>query len=344
MKVLQVGAGLIGQERISALLKISKDYSIDIDIYVVDTNSVLLDDVKNNFNINVLDNLSNALKKTYDWVFISTPHSVAAEIALEVFKYQPANVLIEKPLGRNIQECNKIIKFKPKKTNLHVGLNYRFYQGINTMLNHTRKGLFGKIISINMISGHGNSPGMEKSWKLDPVLCGGGCLIDPGVHLLDLALIFSSQEISVKGGSTWKGFWNTGIEEEAHLILESSDGIIFNIQTSLNRWRSHFSIQVNGTKGYGIVQGRGRSYGDQSYTTGKRWAWQSGITQLDSEISHLHKYNGDDSFYECIVALFKLPSWKFPNSQIYPCNEKDGKEVMLLLDKCRKELKLNDSC
>ena len=77
---------------------------------------------------------------------------------------------------------------------------------------------------------------------------------------------------------------------------------------------------------------------------GKRWAWQSGITQLDSEISHLHKYNGDDSFYECIVALFKLPSWKFPNSQIYPCNEKDGKEVMLLLDKCRKELKLNDSC
>lgn len=343
MKVLQIGVGLIGQERISSLLQISKDYSLDIDIIAVDTNKKLIAEAKNKFNIDIYADLSKVLKEGFDWIFISTPHSVAAKLAIEVFKYQPRNILIEKPLGRNLKECDQIIQCKPKSVNLHVGLNYRFYQGINMLLNHSRKKLFGEIISVNMILGHGNSPGMEKSWKLDPVICGGGCLIDPGVHLLDLVLLLSSEDISVMGGSKWEGFWNTGIEEEAHLILKSSNGIIFNIQTSLNRWKSHFSIQVNGTNGYGVVEGRGRSYGNQSYITGKRWGWKSATTQLDSEVSHLDSYNGDDSFYECMVALLELPSWKFPNSQIYPCDHIAGRNVMKLLEKCRKELKLNDS-
>ena len=342
MKVLQIGVGLIGQERISALLQISKDYSINIDIIGVDKDQELLAKAKDNFNIDVYDDLSDVLKEGFDWVFISTPHATAAELAKEVFKYEPSNVLMEKPLGRNLKECNEIIQSKPKNVNLHVGLNYRFYQGINMLLNHSRRKLFGDLISVNMILGHGNSPGMEKSWKLDPVMCGGGCLIDPGVHLLDLVLLLTSatpEKISIKGISNWKGFWNTGIEEESHIILESSDGIIFNIQTSLNRWKSHFSIQVNGIDGYGVVEGRGRSYGNQTYTTGKRWGWQSANSQLDSEITHINKYSGDDSFYECMVALLELPSWKFPDSEIYPCDYNAGRDVMQLLEKCRMELK-----
>tara|TARA_A100001015_G_scaffold264309_1_gene311840 strand:- start:257 stop:1288 length:1032 start_codon:yes stop_codon:yes gene_type:complete len=343
LNILIVGGGLIGKERLLALEKISKDYSLKFQTSVVDNDKIVLEEVKERFNVNVTTSLNDELNKEPDWVFICTPHSEAPNLTIQSFKHTK-NIVVEKPLGRNLKECEKILKAKPKDVNLHVGLNYRFYLGINALLNHARKDLFGKIISVNMIIGHGNSPGMEDSWKLKPETSGGGALIDPGVHLLDLAILISNSKLNVKGGHSWKGFWNTGIEEEAHLILESDNNIIFNIQSSLNRWRSNFKLEINGTKGYGIVNGRGRSYGDQSYKTGRRWAWQSGEIQSKTETYHIENYSADDSFYEDMVALFKLPSWKISDSEIYPCDHKSGEEVMKLLEECRKELNINDSC
>ena len=308
MKILIVGGGLIGQERLKALIKISSDYSLEMDITLVDLNESIINDIKNIYGIKVNNNLHDELVKNPEWVFISTPHSVSPEIAVESFKYSK-NIVVDKPLGRSLEECNKILEAKPDDVDLHVGLNYRFYLGINLMLNHIKNNLFGDLISVNMVLGHGNSPGMENSWKLDPVLCGGGCLIDPGVHLLDIALLISKSNLIPTGGNFYKGFWNTGIEEEAHVHLVNGENTIFNIQTSLNRWRSNFRLEVNGTKGYGVVSGRGRSYGTQSYKTGKRWGWQSGVSQVESETYHLKDHEAEDSFYECMVALLKLPSW-----------------------------------
>ena len=38
--------------------------------------------------------------------------------------------------------------------------------------------------------GHGGRVGYEKEWRGDPVLSGGGELIDQGIHLIDLARWF----------------------------------------------------------------------------------------------------------------------------------------------------------
>ena len=341
MKILIVGAGLIGRERIRCLIKISFDYSMEFDIIVVDKNENILDEVKKEFNVKINSNLNDELVKNPDWIFISTPHSAAPDIAIDSFNYCK-NILVEKPLGRNLEECNKIIEAKPDNVTLYVGLNYRFYEGINLLLNHIQKGLFGDLISVNMVLGHGNSPGMENSWKLDPEMAGGGCLLDPGVHLLDLALLIANSELKVKGGSIWKGFWKTGIEEEAHIILESESNTTFNIQTSLNRWRSKFYLEVNGTKGYGIITGRGRSYGKQTYKTGKRWGWQSGISQAESETYHIKDDEGDDSFYECMLGLFSIPSWKIRASEVSPCDHVAGRKIMTLLKDCRAQLELKE--
>lgn len=341
MKILIVGAGLIGKERIVALKKISSNFSMGLDITVVDKNEELLDEIKAEFKLQVNKNFHNELIKNPDWIFICTPHSAAPDLLIESFDYCK-NILVEKPLGRNLEECKKILEAKPNDINLYVGYNYRFYLGINLLLNHVKNNFFGDLISINMILGHGNSPGMENSWKLNPNMCGGGCLIDPGVHLLDIALSISDSDLKVKGGNYWKGFWNTGIEEEAHIIFENNNNAIFNIQTSLNRWRSNFTLEVNGTEGYGIVSGRGRSYGDQEYKTGKRWGWQSGNSQAESEVYHLKNYAAEDSFYEEIISLFSLTSNNISDSKIYNADHLSGERVMQLLQECRNKLQLKE--
>jgi predicted dehydrogenase len=346
VKVVVVGSGLIGAERIVALKKIAQATDNQISIAaVVETDAQRLAQVSEKHEIHGVTDIGAALAMQPDWVFVCTPHAVAPKL-ISLSLRAGANVLVEKPLGRSHAECESILAKKPGDLRLAVGFNYRFYQGIEAIIHDARMGTFGKLISVNMVLAHGNAPGMEKSWKLDPFQCGGGCLIDPGVHLLDIAHRLSESELTVTGAKYWSGFWNTGIEEEAHLLLENSANTIFNVQVSLNRWRSNFRLEVNGTEGYGVVEGRGRSYGPQSYKTGKRWAWQSGGTQAESEVFYLPPYLAEDSFIRETATLFgpeiaRKVLGVSPSQTV--CNEIEAASVMRLLDEARVTLGLPSS-
>jgi predicted dehydrogenase len=107
LKVLIIGAGLIGQERIAALLKISLNFKIKIDITVVDKNENQLKAIQEKYDLNISKEINEELVKNPDWIFISTPHAVAPEILFSSFRYCN-NILVEKPLGRNLKECMKV--------------------------------------------------------------------------------------------------------------------------------------------------------------------------------------------------------------------------------------------
>lgn len=343
MKVVIAGTGLIGSERLAALNKIAQATNNQISIAaVVEPDAQRLAQASGKYNVRGVADIGAALALEPDWVFVCTPHAIAPSVIAHSLS-AGANVLVEKPLGRSLAECDSILKQKPDNLRIAVGFNYRFYQGIEALIRDAKSGIFGNLISVNMVLAHGNAPGMEKSWKLDPIQCGGGCLIDPGVHLLDIAQRLSVEDLHVVGGKYWSGFWNTGIEEEVHLLLGNRANTIFNIQISLNRWRSQFRLEVNGTEGYGVVEGRGRSYGPQSYRTGKRWAWQAGGTQADSEVFKLHSYPAEDSFIRETSSLFG-PELANKVLGVNPsqtvCNETEGAEVMRLLDQARVTLGL----
>ena len=152
-----------------------------------------------------------------------------------------------------------------------------------------------------------------------------------------------SEKRARTGVQKTKGFWKTGIEEEAHLILENKTNVIFNIQSSLNRWRSNFRLEVNGVNGYGVVEGRGRSYGNQIYKTGQRWGWESSKSQAESEIYHIDNYEAEDSFYEEMISLFSLSSETLTNSVASNSDHFSAQKVMKLLEDCRKILKIEEN-
>lgn len=183
-----------------------------------------------------------------------------------------------------------------------------------------------------MVLGHGCYPEIKKTWKLDQKKAGGGCLIDPGIHLLDLCRIITNNKLRIKNGLKWSGFWKTGIEEECHFLFESK-GLLINMQVSIVRWRSTFRIEINGEDGYGIISGRGRSYGAQTYTYGKRWGWKHHISQKDSE-KLLIKTTGEDVFEKEIDALL------FPNKKSFlkPCSANEALENMKIFEECKKSL------
>lgn len=324
MKIGIAGAGLIGKERLSALDRLKKEgYDVNIN-GIFDPYSKEIKSLSEKYETPVYNSFGDMLNDKPDWIFIATPHDTAVELT-ELSLQNSIKVLIEKPLGRNLEEANKIFNLSKDKNDVWVGFNYRFFDGVNALLKDTISGKFGKLISINFILGHGSSPNITEGWKLDPVKAGGGCLIDPGIHFIDLARIMTATNLEILNGVFWNGFWKTGIEEECHLILKGNACIV-NMQISIVKWRSTFRIEVNGENGYGIVDGRNRSYGKQTYITGKRWGWQNAKSQKDSEILECES-DGEDVFYKETKALL------FPDNTdfIKPCNLQEGLENMKLL-------------
>lgn len=333
MKVVVIGAaGLIGQERIKAIQTLNKN-NADIEILACDTNiKQLAQKTKYEKGIEGFFTIEETLKEKPDWVFIATPNDVSYAVAKQAFE-SGANVLLEKPMGRNLEEANKILALKPDHLKLNIGHNYRFFDGVGAALYDAKNGKFGKLISVNLILAHGNAPGMEKSWHLDPVRRG-SLGADLGVHLFDLILQLSFGNVEIRSAQKWQGsFWNTGIEEEAHMILTDDNNIIYNAQISYNRWRSNFRMEINGTEGYGVVEGRGRSFGQQSYRVGKRWAWkEENKNQSDTEIYIIRDNDCNNSFVKETALVLGMGDRLENTCKFEPCDHIGAHKIMQLLD------------
>lgn len=333
IRVGLVGLGLIGRERLHALRALqSAGRPIEI-VGVVDPYEPAAEKLAADAGTSRRKDLTDLLALQPDWVFIATPHAVAVESTIFLLN-SGVRILVEKPLGRSASEAERIVDNCMDDDQLWVGLNYRFFDGIAALLRDVREGRFGQLVSMNVLMGHGGAPGMETSWKIDPVIAGGGCLIDPGIHLLDLCLLVAGDDVVPVGGQSWNGFWRTGVEEECHLLLRGRHVPLVTLQVSIVQWRSTFHLEVRGDAGYGLVEGRNKSYGPQTYRRGRRWGWTSGISQIESEERVVTSENSDVLEKE-IEAL-----WFSRNEVLGPCRAQEALKIMKLLDKCRDVLKL----
>lgn len=286
MNIGLIGAGLIGKQRLFCLSNsalVTKIYILEPNLQTVKsiTESEFIDPQKiafcsgvNEFQLNEIDRyiLSGNHKVNYEYIKLLIPLG--------------RKILIEKPMGRNLEEAKIISSLELFDKQICVGFNYRFMPGVQKILKEVADGELGEIISIKLTLGHGGSPNDSDSWKLDGDIAGGGALLDPGVHLIDFLvnslnflgdLVFNDINI-------WRGFWKTGIEESVFALGTLGSAQVF-LESSIVLWRTEFSIEIVGTKGYSKINGRGRSDGPQIHTSGKRWAWVEGHkSQIESEI------------------------------------------------------------
>lgn len=330
MKIAVLGYGLIGRERVQALCDLrGEGFAID-PIAVYDP---YCHPPGGEAGLVWLDSLEAVAGLKPDWVIVAVPHDTAVDLVARVLPWG-VKVLMEKPLGRSSAEARWLASAVRNDEQLWVGFNYRFFPGVAQAVSDAREGLFGRLISVTMVLGHGGAPGMETGWKFDAARAGGGCLIDPGIHLLDLCRLLSPSGVEPLHGWQWQGFWNTGIEEEVHVILRAQDFLI-NLQVSIVRWRSTFRLEIHGTEGYGVVTGRGRSYGPQDYYRGRRWGWENGSSQAESE-EHVLTSDCRDSFRNELASLFRQDGLPRPFTA---CSVHEGMEVMMLYEACLRVIK-----
>ncbi len=134
----------------------------------------------------VCESMESLLSQGLDGIVIATPsdlHAAHAEAALQTGHA----VFCQKPLGRTAPETARIVETACRVDKLlGVDLNYRYMQGTQLARRLIDSGELGEIYSVDLV--FHNAYGPDKPWFYDRALSGGGCLIDLGIHLIDLAL------------------------------------------------------------------------------------------------------------------------------------------------------------
>jgi predicted dehydrogenase len=134
----------------------------------------------------VKKSVEELLDAELDGVVIATPSAIHAEQCLAAF-HRGLAVFCQKPLGRNMEETQSVIEAARRANRLlGVDFSYRHLAGVKRLRELIRTGDLGHIYAVEMA--FHNAYGPDKSWFYDRKLSGGGCVIDLGIHLVDLAL------------------------------------------------------------------------------------------------------------------------------------------------------------
>ncbi|WP_207497093.1 Gfo/Idh/MocA family protein [Aridibaculum aurantiacum] len=122
-----------------------------------------------------------------DAVVIATPSALHKQQAVQAFEHNKA-VFCQKPLGRDGTEVHAVV-WAATKANRLLGadFSYRYTAAWQAILPILHSGELGNIFSVDLT--FHNAYGPDKPWFYNMNQSGGGCVLDLGIHLVDLMLV-----------------------------------------------------------------------------------------------------------------------------------------------------------
>ena len=133
-----------------------------------------------------VEDLDALLALDLDGLVIATPSALHAAQATRALEHGVA-VFCQKPLGRTAAETRAAVEAaRAADRLLAVDLSYRFTAAAQAVRDQVRSGALGRVSVVDLV--FHNAYGPDKPWFYDRAQSGGGCLLDLGVHLIDLAL------------------------------------------------------------------------------------------------------------------------------------------------------------
>jgi len=130
--------------------------------------------------------LDDLLELELDGIVIATPSALHAGQSIRVLDAGLA-VFCQKPLARTAAEARSVITAaRAADRLLGVDMSYRHTAAMRAIRDLATSGMLGDIYAADLV--FHNAYGPDMGWARDAALSGGGCLMDLGTHLVDLAL------------------------------------------------------------------------------------------------------------------------------------------------------------
>ncbi|MEP5153486.1 Gfo/Idh/MocA family oxidoreductase [Planktotalea sp.] len=132
-------------------------------------------------------------------IYIATPPNSHADYAIRALK-AGKNVLLEKPIALNSEECNSIeAALRETGGKLCVAYYRRALPRFEKLREIVEDGTIGKVnlIEVRQFKQASNAP--NQSWKTDPKVGGGGNFVDMQTHTLDWLTYLFGKPAKVQG-------------------------------------------------------------------------------------------------------------------------------------------------
>ncbi|MBB4184615.1 putative dehydrogenase [Sinorhizobium terangae] len=184
----------------------------------------------------VVSSFETLLDQQLEGIVIASPsalHAAQSIVALE----QGVAVFCQKPLGRTRDEAAAVVDAARRVDRLlDVDLSYRHTDGMQQIRDLIASGELGTVFAADLT--FHNAYGPSKPWFYDKALSGGGCVIDLGVHLVDLLLwalefpeiVRVESRLFAKGSRIRRD--GDDVEDYAVATLELANGIVARLACS----------------------------------------------------------------------------------------------------------------
>jgi predicted dehydrogenase len=178
-----LGVGWIGRHRMEAMLATG---CIEVGAIADPSPEMRMDAIALAPEAATVDGIDELLTQDLDGLVIASPSALHAEQAIRALDAGIA-VFCQKPLGRTSGEVEAVVEAARRADRLlGVDLSYRHTDAMQRIRQAIAGGDLGQVFAADLT--FHNAYGPDKPWFYDPALSGGGCVIDLGVHLVDLAL------------------------------------------------------------------------------------------------------------------------------------------------------------
>lgn len=244
-----IGCGKIGSKHLSFLSNINE---IKVNA-VCDIIRERAEKASKNVKTNAYSDYADMIKKeNLDLVHICVPNGLHAKIAMDCLN-AGKNVLVEKPMAMNIDECRKMIEAADKnKKRLFVVKQNRFNKPITLLKEALNNKKLGKIymIECNVLWNRRPEYYQEAEWRGTKEM-DGGALLTQVSHFVDMMQWFGGEVESVYAKMDNHNHPEIEIEDTGAMIIRFKNGIIGNLNytTCIHDKNIEGSITVLGTKG-----------------------------------------------------------------------------------------------
>lgn len=178
-----VGTGWIGRLRMQSLLHTELAEfcaAYDVSLEAAEAAAALCSGMQ------VPDRLNDLMAADLDGLVIATPSAQHARQCITALSHDKA-VFCQKPLARTAAETARVIEAARLADKLlAVDFSYRHLAGVATLRDMIKAGELGTVFAGDLV--FHNAYGPDKHWFYDMRSSGGGCVMDLGIHLVDLAM------------------------------------------------------------------------------------------------------------------------------------------------------------
>ena len=178
-----LGTGWIGRHRMAAMI----DTGLIEAVAIADPSPDMIAAARTLApGARVAADLDALLALGLDGVVIATPSALHADQSIRALDAGVA-VFCQKPLGRDAAEAARVVAAaRAADRLLLVDFSYRYTDAMQAIAPLLRDGALGELFAVDLT--FHNAWGPDKPWFYDRAQSGGGCVMDLGVHLVDLAL------------------------------------------------------------------------------------------------------------------------------------------------------------